>query len=723
MAVNPYVNKVIYGGATLIDLTSTTATASTIMSGFGAFGADGAWIDGTATGGGAGVVYQDENGYIVIDDAEPYDRTISITSNGTYNVAGYGTASVSVAGASPVLETVTKTYTPSTTAVTDTITAGAGYDAIGEVDVTVSAVPLGDLGTPTNTTSVVGNQLQLIKTFPSFSAGYFSVMGNMVMTMNLVSSTVTPTETAQTVTPTNYWSFYSQVTVNAISNTYVGTGITRRTSSDLSASTLTVTAPSGYYSSAASKTLSDANLVADNIKSGVSIFGVTGSYEGNGGSDVSIDTTGQTSVTSTQLVFSGLKGEPTSFSIMIDDTVTPSATAQIAAVVYDGTDIHTQTITKTNNAQVSYASTGVSYSYNNGTLTVTSTSAIFVSTDYYVTYSYNGAAGNVQTADVQVGSGATSITFTGLEDEPLCWSCIFKSNFSTSSGYQRVIFVRGDSSVEGLEMDSAAHSTTHWTASYSGGSLTITSNGTNQGGYFHQPGYYQLTYVISGDQTLQTKTVTPTTSTQNVTADTAQGYTALRKVVVNPIPSSYVQPTTTVGATTYRASTASQTISSGTYHSAAATIAAVTQTNLSADNIKSGTTISISNGQTNLWSVTGTYTGGGGGGSMNVQTNQTTSRTTSTTLTSVNSLTCSTTGTYDVYWTCTRSSTSGTWSSRLYVGGTASGSEQTTWSNHVQTVKLTGVSISANQTVAVYVKSRGNNYYGYAPQLTIVQTA
>lgn len=115
--------------------------------------------------------------------------------------------------------------------------------------------------------------------------------------------------------------------------------------------------------------------------------------------------------------------------------------------------------------------------------------------------------------------------------------------------------------------------------------------------------------------------------------------------------------------------------------------------------------------------------GGGGGSSMNVQTNQTTSRISSTTLTSVNSLTCSTAGTYDVYWTCSRSSTSGTWSSQLYVNGTASGSEQTTWSNHVQTVHLTGVTIGANQTVAVYVKARGTNYYGYCPQLTIVQTS
>ena len=39
---------------------------------------------------------------------------------------------------------------------------------------------------------------------------------------------------------------------------------------------LTVTAPAGYYASAATKTCSDANLVSGNIKSGVTIFGVSG---------------------------------------------------------------------------------------------------------------------------------------------------------------------------------------------------------------------------------------------------------------------------------------------------------------------------------------------------------------------------------------------------------------------------------------------------------------
>lgn len=114
---------------------------------------------------------------------------------------------------------------------------------------------------------------------------------------------------------------------------------------------------------------------------------------------------------------------------------------------------------------------------------------------------------------------------------------------------------------------------------------------------------------------------------------------------------------------------------------------------------------------------------GGGGSSMNVQVAQSTSRATSSTYTSVISLTCSTAGTYTIYWDCFRSSTSGTSGSQLYIGGTASGNANTTFTNHVQTNKRTGVTLAANQTVAVYARSRGSNYYAYVGTLVIEQTA
>lgn len=117
-------------------------------------------------------------------------------------------------------------------------------------------------------------------------------------------------------------------------------------------------------------------------------------------------------------------------------------------------------------------------------------------------------------------------------------------------------------------------------------------------------------------------------------------------------------------------------------------------------------------------------TSSGGGSSMNAQTAQSTTRSTSTSGTKVISLTCSKAGTYTVRWSTFRSSTSGTWGSRLYIGGTAYESMNTSgWSNHIQNREVTGVSIAANKEVAVYVQSRGSNYYGYVGTLTIIQTA
>lgn len=114
---------------------------------------------------------------------------------------------------------------------------------------------------------------------------------------------------------------------------------------------------------------------------------------------------------------------------------------------------------------------------------------------------------------------------------------------------------------------------------------------------------------------------------------------------------------------------------------------------------------------------------GGGGSSMNVQIAQSTSRATSSTYTSVISLTCSVAGKYDIYWDCFRSSTGGTSGSQLYVGGSAYGTANTTFTNHAQTNHLTGVTLSENQSVAVYARSRGSNYYAYVGTLIIKQTS
>lgn len=113
------------------------------------------------------------------------------------------------------------------------------------------------------------------------------------------------------------------------------------------------------------------------------------------------------------------------------------------------------------------------------------------------------------------------------------------------------------------------------------------------------------------------------------------------------------------------------------------------------------------------------------GTSKNTQVVQGTTRTLSSSMTAIGAeMTVSKTGTYDIYWSAFRSSTSSsyTYATRLYIDGTGYGSENTTWSNHVQNNHLTNVSLTINQKLRVYGReSRNSSYYIYAPTLVIVE--
>lgn len=202
MANNPYVNKVQKAdGTVIIDISDTTATAESILAGYGAYGADGAWIDGTATSGGGG-------GVIITDETDEHGGTIrTITA-------------IEVTG--------TKTITSN----------GTGIDVTNYAAVNVS-VPQGGGG-------------------------------------NYQSKSATPTESELTILPDDGYDALSSVTVGAISSSYVGSGIARKSSSNLSASGATVTAPAGYYAEDATKSVANGTVTAPASISGTSSTVSTG---------------------------------------------------------------------------------------------------------------------------------------------------------------------------------------------------------------------------------------------------------------------------------------------------------------------------------------------------------------------------------------------------------------------------------------------------------------
>lgn len=77
--------------------------------------------------------------------------------------------------------------------------------------------------------------------------------------------------------------------------------------------------------------------------------------------------------------------------------------------------------------------------------------------------------------------------------------------------------------------------------------ISITENGTTTEDVTNYASAEINVNVSAPSPTLQAKTVTPSESTQNVSAD--NGYAGLSQVTVNPIPSSYVQPSGSLSIT------------------------------------------------------------------------------------------------------------------------------------------------------------------------------
>lgn len=135
------------------------------------------------------------------------------------------------------------------------------------------------------------------------------------MTINITihkqEKTVSPTETLQTVT-SDPRKVLSKVTVNPISANYVGSGVARKSSSDLTADGSIVNVPAGYYENAASKSVATTTQATPNITVNSSGL-ITAS-----------------AIQSAGYVSAGIKTATQQLTIQPPTTITPSSLAQTA---------------------------------------------------------------------------------------------------------------------------------------------------------------------------------------------------------------------------------------------------------------------------------------------------------------------------------------------------------------------------------------------------------
>ena len=481
--------------------------------------------------------------------------------------------------------TATKgTVSNNSISVTPSVSYTAGYISAGSKNGTAVTVSASEL--VSGNKSIIANGTNIDVT------NYATVSVNVPVgsTINNQSKTVNPDDVAVIVTPDSGYTGLDQVTVNAIPGDYIGADIPENDSDDLSVSGRTVTVPFGYYSTNATASIANgsATTPATTITANPTL---STTYTSGSGYKMSVSSSKSiTPTVSAGYVSSGTAGTVTvsgsayvAQSAITNNTTLPSGSSSSGTINFGSyikigagyypTDRYYKASNSAGSATPAASVSGTSATVTTGTNTVTFTKTISNTPQVTAGYITSGTAGDTSvslTASITTKAAAT-IT-PGTSNQTIA-SGTYLTGTQTISGDADLVAgnIKSGVSIFGV------------TGTYSGTSInnqnkTITPTETEQS-VSADSGYTGLgtvtveaissTYVGSGVATQAAKTVTPTTSEQ--TAVAANTYTTgivkvaaistetktatpststqnitptsgkyLTKVTVNPIPSNYI---------------------------------------------------------------------------------------------------------------------------------------------------------------------------------------
>lgn len=210
-------------------------------------------------------------------------------------------------GGSPTLQAKTN-IAPTTSS--QTITADSGYDGLSSVQ--INAMPSGSATTPT--TTITAN--------PTIS----------VNSSGLITATVSG---SKSVTPTVSAGYISSGTAGTVSVSGSNTNqLTTKSAETFTPGTLNQTISSGQYLTGTQIIQGDTDLIASNIKHGVDIFNVTGTF------GMKFDNiTATPSSRGTTISFTELKAQPIIFACNLEFEGSFSSARTVYSLIYNGTTL------------------------------------------------------------------------------------------------------------------------------------------------------------------------------------------------------------------------------------------------------------------------------------------------------------------------------------------------------------------------------------------------